>query len=181
MAVKKFGLALLFAFGLNGCAFAPSIPADYWGPQAEIRDSYTKHSEKTADFFYLDKIDGQKIGDSRHATDSASRGKGSQMTPVAIERNVPARKSTFEIVGRTHYVAPIDKWFRTIYEVRGVVEFSPLPNHSYTVRGDIFDNGPDYDNYMAVWLEDTKSGEVVEPKIVMEGVSSLGLLQKLSD
>jgi hypothetical protein len=179
--VRKIVFVLSLAYGLSGCTLAPSIPADYWGPQAEIRDSYTANSEKTADFFYLDKINGEKIEDSLRATNQASRGKGAKMTPIAVERNVPARKATFEIVGRTHYVAPIDQVLRTIYEVRGEIEFSPLPNQSYTVRGHIFDNGSKYDNYLAVWIEETKSGEVVAQKIVMEGIPSLGFFRKLTD
>lgn len=179
--MKNIGLVALFVLCLSGCTLAPSIPADYWGPQAKIEDSYNVNSAKTADFFYLDKIDGQKIWDSRYSTNQASRGHGSVMTPRAIDRSVPARQAIFQIVGRTYYVAPIDRIFRTIYEVRGDIQFSPLPNHTYTVRGHIFDNGSDFDNYLAVWIQDDQTGEVIGTKIVLEGVPSLNIFRKLSD
>ncbi|MES2488400.1 MAG: hypothetical protein V4607_01320 [Pseudomonadota bacterium] len=177
--MKNIGLIALVVLGLSGCALAPSIPVDYWGPQAKIEDSYFSYSNTKADVFFLDKIDGQKIWDIRHTATQASRGHGSAMTIRTIDRAVPAKQTTFHIVGRTYYVALIDQMFRTTYEVSGDVEFAPLPNHTYTVRGHIFDNGSEYDNYLAVWIQDDQTGEVVGKKIVLEGADSLNFFQRL--
>jgi len=176
--VQRIGFILLAVLGLYGCAHKAAVPDDYWGPQAKVSDSYTMQGKTHADFFYLDSINGQKIEDSREASRSASHGRGSLLIGRTVERAVPARKATFRVVGRTQYAAPIDQFFHTIYEISGDVEFAPKPNHSYTVTGHIFDNGDD-DSYMALWIVDDQTGELVSPKIELEGASSLNFFDKL--
>ena len=176
--MQKIVLVMLVVLSMFGCAHKAAIPDDYWGPQAKISDAYTMQGKTHADFFYLDSINGQKIEDSREASRAASYGRGSLLIGKTVERDVPARKATFRVVGRTQYAAPIDQFFHTIYEISGDIEFAPEPNRSYTVNGHIFDNGND-DSYMAIWIADDQTGELVSPKIELEGASSLNFFEKL--
>lgn len=91
--------------------------------------------------------------------------------PSRHGRPVPAQPASFTIVGRTHYAAPILEMINRVYEVSGEINFSPLPDRSYTVKGVL---GHDYS---AVWIEDDK-GTVVAKKIEVQGSAALGLLQK---
>ena len=176
--MKKAGIILLAALSLGGCAHKPAIPADYWGPQAKISDSYTSQGKTHADFFYLDKINGEKVADSREASVRNSFGRGREFSAQAFDRDVPARKAVFHVVGRTQYAAPIDQFLHTILEIQADIEFSPQPNHGYTVKGHLFDNGND-DSYTALWIADDQTGEPVTPKVEIEGAPSLGFFQKL--
>jgi len=94
------------------------------------------------------------------------------MSPMVIGRDVPAGVPTsFTIVGRTHYAAPILELMNPVYEISGVVTFTPLPQHSYTVKGELDDD------HSGVWIED-KPLEVVGQKIEIKGSARLGILQK---
>ena len=119
-------LGVVASVALVGCAtFAPPIPEGYTGPVAIIKDSVKPISEKKADFFYVSEIDGKRIEDSRIKTLNVNRGRGFNMTPSVIERNIPAQKATFTLVGRTEYAAPILALTNTVYQVTGKVTFSP--------------------------------------------------------
>src|SRR6267143_6046593 len=123
---------------LSGCAtFAPSVPEGYSGPVAIIKDSVKPLSQSKADFFYVSEIDGRRIEDSRVKTLKLNQGRGFNMTPSVMERNVPAQRATFTLVGRTEYAAPILALTNTVYQVTGKVTFSPETYRSYVVRGEL--------------------------------------------
>lgn len=158
---------------LSGCAtFAPSIPEGYSGPVSIVKDSVKPLSESKADFFYVSEINDQRIEDSRVRTLQQNRGRGFSMSPSVIERNVPARRATFTLVGRTEYAAPILALTNTVYQVTGKITFAPETYRSYVVRGELGEN------YSAVWLEDEANGKVVGEKIEIKGPAKLGTLEK---
>ena len=158
---------------LYGCAtFAPAIPEGYSGPVAIIKDSVKPLSQSKADFFYISEIDGRRIEDSRLKTLRVNQGRGLNMTPSVIERNVPAQRATFTLVGRTEYAAPILALTNAVYQITGKVTFSPETYRSYVVRGELGEN------YSAVWLEDEVTGKTVGEKIEVTGPSKLGVFEK---
>src|SRR6266851_5481041 len=163
------GIALLIAVAalLSACTSKPE-PEDYDGFLAEIRDSSTLLDPTSVDLFYLDKIDGRKIPQSLSATTGANYGRGFAMTAAVIGRLVPAQPSTYTIVGRTHYAAPILELANTVYQISGEVKFAPQPSHTYYVRGELGEE------YSGVWITDEK-GNPVTAKIEINGSSTLGI------
>lgn len=177
LGLRRLNVSILLggflSVALSGCAtFSPSVPEGYKGPVAIIKDSVKPHSEKKADFFYVSEIDGKRIEDSRIKTLNVNRGRGFNMTPSVIERNVPAQQATFTLVGRTEYAAPILALTNTVYQVTGKVTFSPETYRSYVVRGELAEN------YSAVWLEDEVTGKAIGQKIEVNGPSKLGTFEK---
>ncbi|MES2632276.1 MAG: hypothetical protein V4669_04850 [Pseudomonadota bacterium] len=172
-SAKRLAAAAVLSVSLTGCAtFAPSVPEGYSGPVAIIKDSVKTLSQSKADFFYISEIDGKRMEDSRVRTLRMNQGRGFNMSPSAIERNVPAQKATFTLVGRTEYAAPILALTNTVYQVTGKITVSPETYRSYVVRGELGEN------YSAVWLEDETSGKVIGEKIEVNGPSKLGTFEK---
>jgi hypothetical protein len=167
-------IALLIAIAaaslLSACTSSP-IPEGYKGPLARIEDSFKRRGWTSADFFYVSKVDGRRINDSLAATTQANYGQGFQLTPEAIGRAVAAQESTFTIIGRTHYAAPILEIAGTVYQVSGEVKFTPQPDQTYYVRGELGEK------YSGVWIEDA-AGVPVTPKIEVNGSSALSIFQK---
>ena len=166
LAIVLAAIALLAA-----CTTNP-IPEGYTGPRARIADSMTGRSVHSVDFFYLSAIDGRSVDNNLSATQTANYGRGFQMTPSAYGRDVPARPSTYTIVGRTHYAAPILELLNRVYEVSGDVNFTPVPDRSYVVKGVLGDD------YSAVWIEEVRTGQLVTKKIEVKGSAALGILAK---
>ena len=160
------------AFILSGCASYNPVPSNYSGSLAIIQDTVKSRSRTSVDFFYLEKIDGKTIDNSLGATIQANSGRGMEMEPRVIERNVPTVAGTFTIVGRTHYAAPILELAEKVYRVSGDVRFTPLPDHRYILRGSLDEARS------AVWIEDMGTGEIVDRKIEIDGSSALGFLEK---
>ena len=127
--------AVFVALAITGCASrAPSLPEGYTGPQAQLDDSAKTYGSSKADFFFVEQIDGADVDNSLHETLSRNRGKGMHMTPNFITRAVMAEKPIkVALKGRTHYAAPIQALTRTVFEVKGVVEFTPRSNVRYVV------------------------------------------------
>ena len=174
MLVSRHLVALSGAITLlSGCAsFAPPVPEGYSGPVAIIKDSVKPASQSKADFFYISELDGRRIEDSRIRTLTVNRGRGFNMVPEVIERNVPAQKATFTLVGRTEYAAPILALTNTVYQVTGKVTFAPETYRHYVVRGELGEN------YSAVWIEEEGTGKTVGEKIELHGPSKLGTFEK---
>ncbi|MDR2196107.1 MAG: hypothetical protein LBE50_05845 [Gallionellaceae bacterium] len=181
---------LILATGalLSGCmSLTPTTPSDTgtaasltarpailrsYTPIAVIKDSVSPENKRKADFFYVSAINGEKVEDSRLKTLAANRGHGFEMTPETIARSIPVQETTFTIVGRTEYAAPILTLTNTVYQVTGAITFTPEASHRYVVRGKL---GEDYS---AVWIEDEETGTLVSNKIETYGSSALGTLDK---
>jgi hypothetical protein len=139
---------------------------------AIFKDSNRFHSWSKSDFFYLSEIDGRKIEDSRERTIAANRGRGSHMTPMLVQRNVPAQPSMLKIVGRTQHAAPIETLFKDVYQVEGTIPFTPQPYKAYVVRGMLAANSAE------VWIEEEATGQRVGETVRMRGSAKLPLLEK---
>ncbi len=173
VSTKRLVTAAVLLASLTGCAtFAPSVPEGYSGPVAIIKDTVKPLSQSKADFFYVSEIDGKRIEDSRVRTLRTNQGRGFNMSPSVIERNVPAQKATFTLVGRTEYAAPILTLTNTVYQVTGKVTFNPETYRSYVVRGELGEN------YSAVWLEDEANGKMIGERIEVKGPAKLGTFEK---
>ena len=122
--------------------------------------------------FYAEAINGQVIESSRNSTDKASAGQGRNLSVKNIERKIPIQPLKVSIVGRTIYAAPIDVLIRSVYEVKGDIEFTPEENKIYTVRGVLGEK------YSAVWIEEGADKKVVGEKIEINGSAKLGVLNK---
>jgi hypothetical protein len=169
--MKKLFMGVGLAVTLSGCAnYQPATPVDYTGPTATIKDSVKTLSSSKADFYYVEQVDGASIRNSRINTLSANQGRGMQMAAAMVDRQVPARPIRLSVTGRTEYAAPILALTGTVYQVKGVVEFTPEANKSYTVRGVLGDDA-------SVWVEDDESKAVVGAKVEKHG-AKLGVFEK---
>lgn len=159
---------------LGGCVtYAPSIPPGYTGPRATVRDTALTHSSSKVDFFYVDKINGADIAESRTESLVANQGRGFMMSPVLLDRELPAGTPVkLTLVARTEYAAPILALTNAVYQVRGEVTITPAEDRTYTVKGVL---GEDYS---AVWLEDSATREPVGEKIEVKGSAKLGFWSK---
>lgn len=164
--------ALALAAALTGCASYNPIPDGYAGPRAKIKDSFEVHSRSKADFFSVEAVDGQRIENGRILTRVRNSGRGLDMTPHVVEREVPVRPLTLRLVGRTEYAAPILALTNTVYEVKGDVQFVPQAGKTYVVYGRLSESNS------AVWIEED-GGDVVEgTRVEVKGSAALGVLQK---
>lgn len=157
---------------MSGCAMYKPIPDGYSGPRSTIKDSVLVHSSSKAAFFYVEAVDGHDIENSRIRTLQVNQGRGMNMTPEILGREIPARPMTLKLVGRTEYGAPILAFTNTVYQVKGDVQFTPEANKSYVVKGELGEN------YSAVWLEEVSAGAVAGTKVEVKGSAKLGILEK---
>lgn len=159
---------------LAGCAsYAPSVPENYSGPRAQLSDSDKVYSNTKADFFIAEQINGADIENSIHATVVRNQNRGAVMTPVVMSRPIVAGTPIkIEILGRTHYGAPILELASTVYMIEGVVEFTPEPDAKYVVKGELGEK------YSAIWVENSASNETVGQKIEINGSAKLGFFDK---
>ena len=169
--LKKIQVVVLLTLLVSACAYSP-VPDGYTGPLSVIVDSSKVHTTSKADFFYLREIDGHYVSNARSETGRRNAGNGISMDVVSFQREVPSTMSSFMLVGRTAYGAPILAMTHAVYEVKGVVEFSPEANTKYVVKGELT---PDYS---VVWIENAESGEVVGDKIEINGSAELGFFDK---
>ncbi len=167
------GIVLIaVTLSLAGCVINP-VPEGYSGRLAHITDSVTPRNDISADFFYLAKINGFTIPESISATDGSNRAAGPAKPPVVVARNVPAQAATFTITAHTRYITPVYALSNPVYDVTGDINFTPLPDHDYVVKGVL---GPDYS---AVWIEDRQTGQIAGQKLEVQGSAALGTFGKL--
>ncbi len=171
MTVRQSLFIVCLALLVCGCATNP-VPEGYTGPLAKIQDTFTPRSDRAADFFILDRVNGKQVDNALRATTMQNEGRGFAMDVVGYTRDVPAVAATFSIKGRTHYAAPILELTNKVYQVKGDISFAPQTNRTYAVRGVL---GPDYS---AVWIEDVENKTVIGNKIEIKGDASLGALEK---
>jgi hypothetical protein len=172
--VIRRAVIVCLALVAAGCAtYAPSVPEGYAGPRAQLDDSATTNSSSKADFFVAEQIGGASVYNSLNETFRRNQGRGMNMTPYFVNRSLVAEKPVKILVkGRTHYAAPIQALTSTVFQVKGVVEFTPQANGRYVVRGKLGEN------YSAVWIEDAESKQPVGQKIEVNGSAKLGVLEK---
>jgi hypothetical protein len=167
-------LILAFAVFVGGCStYSPSLPEGYVGPKALIKDTATVHSGSKVDYFGVTKLDGKAIRSSRIESLSANYGRGFRMSPVVLDREIPAGKPvTVYLQGRTEYAAPILALTNTVYQVEGEISFTPQEGRTYEVKGILSAE------LTTVWLEDSATKEVIDKKLLPAGSAKLGFFQK---
>lgn len=142
------------AYTLAGVVSCPGSVAPATSAVALIKDSIKVASYTKAYFFVVSKIGDTRIEDSYLRTARRDYGRGPQMTPALVERNVPAQMATFTIEGSTRYAAPIldlasgDR----VLDVVGTVTFAPEKHRTYVVKGELGER------YSAVWIEEELDG-----------------------
>lgn len=171
--MKVFATVLVVVVLLAGCVtYYKPVPDGHKGPVAVIRDTVRAHSASKADFFYLSHVDEQVIEQSATRTRIANHGRGFQMNPVWVQREVPIREFTLTIVGRTEYAAPILALTNTVYQVKGDVRFTPQAGRVYEIRGELGES------YSAVWVEEDGKGVVPGTKVEVKGSAKLGIFER---
>jgi hypothetical protein len=171
---KRRWLLLTAVLSLAGCAhYVPTLPENYTGPQARFDDSAKVYSRSKADFFVVESIDGAQVDNSLNETLRRNHGRGMFMELYFIQRPVPAGKSmVVALKARTHYAAPILALTNSVFQVKGTTEFTPQPGKNYVVRGRL------EEDYSAVWVEESDTGQVVGRKVEAQGSAKLGILEK---
>jgi hypothetical protein len=147
------------------------IPDGYSGPLARVFDSLTPGNEMTTDIFYVAEVNGRAIPNSLTATRD-NHGFSVTLSPVLVNRQLPAQPSTFKIVGRTAYAGPVLSLVGKVYAVSGQTTFTPLPDHVYQVKGVLSEQGS------SVWIMDTSTYQVMGQKIEVQGPSTIEFYQK---
>ena len=165
---------VLVSFFMSGCVrYQPSIPDNYTGAIAKIQDSFLAQSKTKIDFYYVSKVNGNKIYNSRFQTLDKNYGRGFSMEPVVLNHDIPAGEPcTITIVARTQYAAPILALMNPVYEIKGDIVFTPMANQEYLVKGRLDDNAS------FVWIQNIDTKELVGEKIKIEGSSALGHFEK---
>lgn len=136
---------------LSGCAatYQP-VPEGYAGETSIIRDS----NKNTSHFFMLYKIDDQYIEHSWSKTRNDNYGQGFRYSPSIVSRDVMAVEQKFTLEGLVYFPTDAQAMFSDDLSVQKDFIFTPEPNETYTVRGELAKTGS------KVWLEDS-SGNIV--------------------
>mgnify|MGYP000070029680 FL=1 len=148
------------------------FPADHDFSTAVIKDSVQTYSTSKADFFVVSKIQQTATISSLQKTLQLNQGRGMFMIPYLVDQEIAAQKINIQLLGRTHYAAPILALTNTVYEIKGDVEFTPQANKVYVVKGVLSAD------YSAIWLEEQGTGNIVGNKIEKHGSTALGILEK---
>lgn len=149
---QRAGYRLAGVITCPGATVAQPASAAQTADVAVFRDSAKALNERTADLFYLSRIDDQKIEDSYERTRRVNWGRGRFMGHEVVERNVPAKTATFTIEGRTRHTALVYNLTSYTRTVTGTVTFTPEKYKTYVVKGQL---GADYS---AVWIEEELEG-----------------------
>lgn len=153
-----FFTALAFLW-LSGCATYRPIPEDYSGPTATVNDSGAVEDGTKAQLYVLAAIDGHAIKTSLDKTRDASHGKGFNLTAVVIGRRIQAKPTKVKLIATHVTAAPIHEFASRVagifFAVEGEVEFSPVADSTYVIRGDLQKEGS------SVWIEDSQTKERV--------------------
>ena len=149
---------------LHGCAAYKPVPDGYTGPVAVVVDSGFKEDETTAQIFALVEVDGNAIHNAFGESASASQGRGFSLIARYVTREVPATPMKVKLRGAHTAGAPIQQMISQatgiFFSVEGVVDFTPLTNRWYVVKGELKKGGS------SIWIEDEKTGQPVTQKVI---------------
>lgn len=153
---KRWPLALAPGGSLNYAVTTQAV--------ATIADSWNSEGSKKAQLFMVTEVDGQAIQNSDTESSSLSKGAGARLYVAITTRDVPAKPLKLKLVATHTTGAPIHGLFSqaagTFYSVSGVVDFTPMADGKYVVKGVLKKDGS------SVWIEDAATGQVVTEKIV---------------
>ncbi len=165
---------LLLCAALAACETVPEPAAQApTGPRARLDETAKVHSASKADFFAVTDIDGRPVRNSMAETFTRNYGRGTVMTPYFLNQDLPAGVPVkVGVVARTYYAAPALAMVNEVYQVKGVVEFTPQANGRYVMRGELGAA------HAAVWIEDRSDDTVVGQKVLAKGSAKLGFWDK---
>ena len=167
--IVKTAIVTLLALLLSACVTPSStLPPNYTGPSAAISDSSYVYSDRKADFFFVEAIDGTSVFNAKDKTTRVNFGKGLAQETLDMSRPVETKPSVFHIVAQTHFAAPILAMAGTSYVVEGDVSFTPVVGEHYVVKGSL---GP---QYQAVWIENVATGAQIGNKLMIKGAATMG-------
>lgn len=157
-------LSILALAALTGCAtLQPSVPDDYKGPTATLADSGFAEDGSKAQLFAVQEIDGRTINSAIIESRKASHGRGFALSAQFVTRKVPTVPLKLKLIGTHQTAAPIHELASraagTFFEVEGVVEFTPVADARYVVKGELKKDGS------SVWIEDAATQQVVTEKV----------------
>jgi uncharacterized protein YceK len=153
--MKKLLLCVLLGAFLSGCvSFKSAIPPGYSGDRATIADTFSDHEGSTAHFYVVNKVNGLDIEDSGYKTRVVNHGRGFNMTPTMVSREIAAVEQNITIAGFVQFATDGQAMFGDSMLVSGDIKFTPNVNETYKVNGKLNKKGSE------VWLENSK-GEIV--------------------
>ena len=155
ITLKKFIVLVTSLLLLSGCvSFKSPLPEGYSGTTSTISDSFSNHEGSTAHFYIVNKVNGLDIEDSGYKTRVVNSGRGFNMTPTMVSREVATISQIISIAGFVQFATDGQAMFGDSMLVTGDIEFTPVTGERYKVNGKLTKNGSE------VWLENS-SGEVV--------------------
>ena len=147
---------------LAACAsYAPTVPAGYTGPTAQLRETGAMQGPAGGgQLFYVAAIDGKEVYSSFTRTTKEQQGKGPVLQSMSyVSHTLPAAPMRLKLVGTTVTGAPITALLAAAreryFEVARDVAFTPQPGGSYRVVGKLQAEGSD------VWIEDARTAQRV--------------------
>jgi len=157
----------LFIILFTGCVSTKNsvIPKGYSGGEATIIDTYKRSSRSTANFYYANIINGEKVAYALNKSAARSSGQGRNLNLFGQDKKIPTSSSVeVHIIAQAFNVVPISALFNSdkAYFVEGNVSFKPKSNLSYLVNGTLSSE------YSAVWIED-EFGNIVS-NVISKGI-----------
>jgi len=159
-----FFICVLF---LSGCAATYNpIPEGYTGSIATVDDSFKILSSRTAEMFFIQKVDGKGVMNTFDKSYDASYGKNGILITEGFSHQLPVKKNRLLLSGETVHGAPIGYILNagSNYMVRGEVEFMPEAGQYYLISGSLSKERS------AVWIENLK-GDIVSDVVLVIGDS----------
>jgi Maltose operon periplasmic protein precursor (MalM) len=130
---------------------------------ATVEDTGEAESGSKAQLFVMAEIDGKSIRNSIVDSQRNNSGRGFSLSTTLTAREIPAQRMKVKLIGTHLTGAPIQSIFSQIsgsfYRVEGVVDFDPVPNKRYIVKGELGKNSS------FVWIADADTGQPVTEKV----------------
>lgn len=149
----KYLITIFLLSILSGCMTA-SVPDYFHGPTAHVYDSVITIDKTKAYFFMLTEVDGESVPNSKSRTRDMNFGNGFHMEAEAIGKLIPAGKVRVKLVGEVLHAAPILTLRGGNYSVIGEVDFYPVENAVYQVKGTLSKSRS------SIWVETYPDGVV---------------------
>ncbi len=168
--MRKSGAAVFMLGVLCGCAANPPTSGPFTGPVASLAMTSTARGSVAEDVFVLSAINGMSfqgmISPSQPPPDMPLNAQTGQLTSVTIPAGQPVK---FTVCGESIFQAPIFSLAMTNYYLTGDISFTPVAGQNYTLKGTFSHT------YSAVWIENAATGQVVAPKIEVQGAAKMPL------
>ncbi|MGI2258636.1 hypothetical protein [Shewanella sp. GXUN23E] len=151
----RYLLILLLLTGLPGCkSTGPAIPVAAQTNQARLDDTFKPLSRHTANYFFVEKIDGEAVLNGADRAYSASTGQG-RLVLESMSRPLQAdRTYLITLKGKTQHSSSLIALASGINTVTGEVEFTPQSNGFYRVTGGLSEDKG------TIWIEDLQGNRV---------------------